>query len=83
LRTYEANLLNAEKELLQLKNHTQVPSMDVLKTAIKEQANSMRLDSDMLNELTTMLFSLQASDKTSKPLNKGKTIFVAFYDMYT
>ena len=57
--------------------------MDVLKLAIKEQANSMRLDSDMLNELTMILFSMQASDKTSKPLNKGKTIFVAFYNVLT
>ena len=81
MRTYEANVLNADEELLQHKNRTQAPSMNVLKTAIKEQANSMRLDPDMLNELTMMLFSLQASDTTSKPLNKGKTIFVTFYDV--
>ena len=81
MRTYEANLLNADEELLEHKNRTQVPTMNILKTAIKEQASSMRLDPDMLNELTMMLFSLQASDKTSKPLNKGKTIFVAFYDV--
>jgi hypothetical protein len=88
LKTYENNLLNADDNLLQCKNYTQVPSMDVLRTAIKEQANVMRLDQDMFVELKMMLFSMKESDETSSIENKGKlyklfTYFTLLYrDVY-
>jgi len=71
LVTYEDNILNANENLLEVNNYTQVPSMDVLKTAVKEQAIAKRLDSDMFVELFMMLFSMRESDKNSKIENKG------------
>ncbi|CAF3954658.1 unnamed protein product [Rotaria magnacalcarata] len=70
LKTYENNLLNADENLLRCNNYTQVPSMDVLKTAVKEQANSMRLDADMFTEIKILLLSMFESDTTSKIENK-------------
>ncbi len=71
LVTYEDNLLNADEDLLQCNNYTQAPSMDVLKRAVKEQANAKRLDQDMFIELNMMLFSMRESDQTSTIENKG------------
>ncbi|CAF4883505.1 unnamed protein product [Rotaria socialis] len=71
LKTYETNVLNADENLLRCNNYTQVPSMDVLKTAVKEQANSMRLDADMFTEIKILLLSMFESDTTSKIENKG------------
>ncbi len=45
--------------------------MDVLKTAVKEQAIAKRLDPNMFVELFMMLFSMRESDKNSKIENKG------------
>jgi hypothetical protein len=45
--------------------------MDVLKRAVKEQANAKRLDQDMFIELNMMLFSMRESDQTSSIENKG------------
>ncbi|CAF1572879.1 unnamed protein product, partial [Rotaria magnacalcarata] len=73
LKTYENNLLNADENLLRCNNYTQVPSMDVLKTAVKEQANSMRLDADMFTEIKILLLSMFESDTTSKIENKDHT----------
>jgi hypothetical protein len=53
--------------------------MDVLKTAIKEQANAQRLDKDMLAELMMMLFSMRASDRTSSIQNKGNLYKLSIY----
>jgi hypothetical protein len=44
--------------------------MDVLKRAVKEQANAKRLDQDMFIELNMMLFSMRESDQTSSIENK-------------
>jgi hypothetical protein len=56
---------------LKCKNYSDVPSMHVLKTAVKEKKQDMRLDSDMFNELRMMLLSFRLGDKDSSPENKG------------
>ncbi|CAF4120533.1 unnamed protein product, partial [Rotaria sordida] len=71
LKIYEKNVLNADEHLLQYNNYSQVPSLDVIKTAVKEQNNATCLDKDMFTELMMMLFSMRESDETSNLENKG------------
>ncbi|CAF3910793.1 unnamed protein product [Rotaria sp. Silwood1] len=71
LKIYEKNVLNADEHLLQYNNYSQVPSLNVIKTAVKEQNNATCLDKDMFTELMMMLFSMRESDETSNLENKG------------
>lgn len=85
LKTYEDNVLQADDQPLQCNNYTQIPSMDVLKTAVREQANKMHLDQDLFTELRLLLFSMMESDTTSKEKNKGNLnifLYVAFVDYF-
>jgi len=72
LATYEDNLLNADDDLLRCKNYTQVPSVDVLKTAVKELKHDLYLDKDLFTDLQMLLLSMRESDKTSIIRNRGK-----------
>jgi hypothetical protein len=71
LVTYEDNLLNADDNLLKHNNYTQVPSMDVIKTAVKEQINKQRLHENMIVELEMMLNSMRESHKAINGYNQG------------
>ncbi|CAF4236470.1 unnamed protein product, partial [Adineta steineri] len=71
LATYEKNLLNANNELLKCNNYTEVPTTQVITTAVKQQSDEMCLDKNIFVELEMMLFSMRESDKDSHLQNKG------------
>ena len=51
LRVYEHNIRLADEELLREGNFSEVPSMDVLKTAKYQYNKKYRLDEDYFKEL--------------------------------
>jgi hypothetical protein len=68
LAVYERNLLHADDNLLQDGNLSQVPSTDVLKTAVYEYNNKYRLDEDIFKEVRIFRELTQRWDETSKEI---------------
>lgn len=66
LAIYERNLRHADENLLENGNLTQVPTREVLKTAVYEYNNKYRLDEDMFKEVRIFLLLTQRWDETSK-----------------
>ena len=72
LGVYERNLRSANEDLLREGNFSEVPSIDVLKTA-KQQYNKLyRLDEDIFKESRMFRFLTESNDDKSKDIH-GKT----------
>ena len=71
LAVYEQNLRFADKNLLQEGNFSEVPSIDVLKTAGKEYNNRYHLDEDMFKEVRILREITQRLDQSSEDI-RGK-----------
>ena len=68
LAVYERNLRQADENLLQDGNLTQVPSTDVLKTAVYEYNNTYRLDEDIFKEVRIFRELTHQWDETSEEI---------------
>ena len=65
LRVYKRNVRSADEELLQEGNFSEVPSMDVLKTAKHQYNKKYRLDEDYFKELRMLAYLTRSTDFTS------------------
>lgn len=63
---FERNVRFANEDLLKEGNFTEVPSLDVLKTAKQQYNKKYRLDEDYFKELRMYGFFTRFTDHTSK-----------------
>ena len=66
LGVFEKNIRSADEDLLRAGNFSQVPSMDVLKTAKQQYNKKYRLDEDYFKELRMFRFLTRFIDHNSK-----------------
>jgi hypothetical protein len=66
LKTYEANVREADLELLRAGNHSFVPSIDTIRTAKSNYNKDYRFDNDPVKDLLIFQEALIVADKTSK-----------------
>lgn len=72
LVTYESNVACADVNLLTNKNFTNVPSQDVIKTAVKEAKQDGYLDTNLITEIEMLMGGIKAAD-TSLNLNNAQS----------
>ncbi|CAF4611913.1 unnamed protein product, partial [Didymodactylos carnosus] len=68
LNAYERNIRKADEDLLKAGNFSYVPTMDVIKTAIKEYKKKYQFDEDIFKEIRILRYSMFTSDTHSKIL---------------
>ncbi|CAF0840608.1 unnamed protein product [Didymodactylos carnosus] len=80
LNAYEQNIHKADEDLLKAGNFSYVPTMDVIKTAIKEYKKQYQFDEDIFKEIKILRYSMFTSDTHSKILIVVNTILHIYGD---
>jgi hypothetical protein len=76
LKTYEANVREADLQLLRAGNHSFVPSIDAIRTAKSNYNKDYRFDNDPVKDLLIFQEALIAADTTSKSVKGMRNSFV-------
>ena len=68
LKTYEANVREADPKLLRVENHSCVPSIDAIRTAKSDYNKNYRFDNEPVQDLLIFQQQLVSDDKDSENL---------------
>lgn len=75
LKTYEANLREADTTLLWAGNNSFVPSIDTIRTAQSNYNKDHRFDNDPIKELAIGQYAFISSDVVSSKMRGMRSIF--------
>jgi hypothetical protein len=81
LKTYEANVREADPTLLHAGNHSVVPSIDAIRTAKSNYNKDHRFDNDPVKDLLIFQEALIVADKTSKIVKGMRNSFVFIFTL--